>query len=258
MGIMGMCGSLGMGIGPVLGSWMSKEWSTTAMFFTSSAAAMLSIIVIAGMKETLTTRKKFTLSDLKISSADLFDRGVIAPVIVMFLTIFSFAIIINIIPDFTDHLDIPNRGLFNFIFVSVSIVVRLLGGTISDRIGRVVTLRIGVTFLTIGMICLGFTENVAMFITSGIIIGIAIGLNSPALFAWNSDLANPGYMGRAMSSLFIGIEAGVIVASVTGMKLYDNDPNNFSMVFWYGAGASLAALLYLNFIKKDKIHKLEP
>ena len=60
-------------------------------------------------------------------------------------------------------------------------------------------------------------------------------------------------MGRSMSSLFIGLELGIILSSLIGMKIYNNSVENFGLVFLFGAITALAALLYLFFIDKDKI-----
>lgn len=258
MGILGMSGSLGMGIGPFFGSWIAQDFSINTMFYASSIVALFSITVLMGMKETLVTKRKFKLSDLLIKPYDLFDFNVIAPVIVMFLSVFSFAIILNVIPDFTDFLEIKNRGFFNLILIITSIVVRFFGGSLSDRYGRVQMLRIGISILFFGMVYLSFVSTKTEFIIAAIIIGIATGINSPTVFAWNTDLADKNAMGRSMSSLFIGLEFGIILASLIGMKIYNNSSDNFNLVFLFGASTALAALLYLSFIKKDKIHTFKP
>ena len=66
MGILGISGSLGMAAGPAIGSEIAYRFSMEAMFYASSAAALLSILVIIGMKETLQDPEpfKFKLFDL--------------------------------------------------------------------------------------------------------------------------------------------------------------------------------------------------
>ena len=66
MGILGMSGSLGMGIGPFFGSMIAQDFSINIMFYSSSFVALISIAVLMGMKETLKTNRKFKFSDLKI------------------------------------------------------------------------------------------------------------------------------------------------------------------------------------------------
>lgn len=258
MGILGMSASLGMGIGPYIGSWIAQYFNINIMFYSSSVVALFSILVLMGMKETLSTKRKFKWSDLKIKTYDLFDFNVISPVIVMFLAIFSFGIILNIIPDFTDYLGIKNRGYFNLILIITSIVVRYFGGSLSDKFGRIMMLRIGMSILFIGMTYLAFVTTETEFVIAAILVGIASGINSPTIFAWNTDLADKNAMGRSMSSLFVGLEFGIILASLIGMKIYDNSSDNFDMVFLFGAASALAALLYLIFIKKDKIIIFKP
>ena len=258
MGILGMSGSLGMGIGPFFGSWVAQSFNTTVMFYLSSIVALMSITVLFGMKETLDNKKLFRLKYLTINKNDLFDKNVLSPVIVMFLTIFSFGIILNIIPDFTDFLGIENRGFFNLIFIITSIIVRFFGGSFSDKFGRIFTLRVGVFILMFAMIFLAFVNTKTEFVIAAVLIGISTGINSPTIFAWNTDLANKHAMGKSMSSLFIGLEFGIILASLLSMKIYNNSSSNFVTVFLIGAATSFLALLYLFFIKKDKIYTFNP
>ena len=56
MGILGFFGSIGMASGPVLGSYLAMEYSLDAMFYSSSILALLSVLVLIGMKETLKDR----------------------------------------------------------------------------------------------------------------------------------------------------------------------------------------------------------
>ena len=106
--------------------------------------------------------------------------------------------------------------------------------------------------LFISMVYLAFVTTKTEFIIAAILVGVSSGINSPTIFAWNTDLADKNAMGRSMSSLFVGLELGIILASLIGMKMYNNSSDNFVSVFLFGAATALAALLYLFFINKNK------
>jgi MFS family permease len=245
VGLLGMAGSLGIAAGPPLGSFLAVNFGDDVMFYASSVAAILSILVLLGMKETLPERKKLTRSTFYITPADVFDKSVIRPGIVMFLSVASFGMTSFMIPDLSDHLGIDNRGTFFSIYVGVSVLVRFVTGQMSDRYGREYMLKIGMISLFIGMIGIALSTTPAMLFASAVIFGLANGINSPTIFAWTIDLANDKFRARATSSLFISLEAGIIAGILLANLVYQNNPDNFMPAFMIGAGMSLAGLIFL-------------
>jgi predicted MFS family arabinose efflux permease len=57
------------------------------------------------------------------------------------------------------------------------------------------------------------------------------GILSPVLFAWAVDLSDPQHRGRALSSLYIAMEAGIGAGAVFGAQLFENSSSNISLVF---------------------------
>ena len=63
MGLLGVTGALGMAFGPAFGSWVAGHYSLNAMFYCSSGAALLSLLVQGTLTETLpqAQRQRFSL-----------------------------------------------------------------------------------------------------------------------------------------------------------------------------------------------------
>ena len=53
MGVLGFFSSIGIALGPLLGSLITQHWGMQAMFYTSSGFAFLSVFILFHMKETL-------------------------------------------------------------------------------------------------------------------------------------------------------------------------------------------------------------
>ena len=151
MGILGMFGSLGMAAGPAFGSWIAMNFGYNTMFYTSSGIALLSILVVMKMPETLIKREKFRWSLLKLKRKDVFEPKAFPSAITMALTAFSFGTILTLIPDLSVHMGIENKGIFFSIFTISSLLVRLFAGKLSDIYGRVPILMIGCLVYTITM-----------------------------------------------------------------------------------------------------------
>lgn len=252
MGILGVAGSIGMASGPAIGSYIATTYSLDIMFYSSSITALLSILVLLGMKETLPNTQKFGLKTFAIHPRDLIDLSVLKPSIIMLFTVYSFGTVLTVTPDFSDYLEIGNRGIFFTITLLASIVVRLFSGKASDRFGRIRVLLFGVSMLFLGMLVLGFAHTPTLFFTGAVLFGISAGINSPTIFAWTVDLADEKSRGKGMATMFIALELGIILGSVIGAWLYGNETSRLSYAFWFGAFLALSGVFYLLLLLKRR------
>jgi MFS family permease len=251
MGIAGFFGTMGMAIGPAIGSEITLQFSLDAMFYASSVIAIMSVLILAGMKETLDKPEKFRLNHLSISKDEVFDKSAIPPSIVMFLTVFSFGIILTVIPDFSVHLGMKNKGTFFTVFTLSSLLVRIVAGKVSDKFGREPVLITATILYAIGLLVIGFSSSQFMFFSGALVYGLGVGMNSPTLFAWTADLSSDQNRGKAMATTFMGLEAGIMMGAILSGWVFDNNPNNFPITFGMGVFTALTALTYL-LIRKNK------
>lgn len=256
LGISGVFGAVGMASGPSIGSEITLLFSLDVMFYCSSAMAILSVLVLIGMKETLPKPEKFKISHLRIRKDEIFDKTAIPPFIVMTLNVFSFGIILTIIPDFSVYLGFENKGTFYTVFTVSSILVRFFVGSVSDRYGREIVLVGASCCYILSMIIIGISTDAYVFLFGAVIFGLGTGMNSPTLFAWTVDLCDDEHKGRAMSSVFIGLELGIMMGAMISGWVYNNESSNFPMTFFTGAMMASISLIYL--IVKLKKKKLSP
>jgi MFS family permease len=253
MGMLGVFGSLGIAAGPAVGGVIANQISINAMFYSSSVFAILSVLILLGMTETVTVKHKFKPSLLIIPFNEVFEPRVIAPSITMFLSAFSFGVILTLIPDFSVHLGIMNKGLFFVSFTATSILVRVIAGKISDRYGRVEVLRYSTILVMISMWFIGIATNPTHFFLAGALIGIAAGTNSPTIFAWTIDLSHPMHRGRAMATMYIAMEIGIGIGALVSAYIFDNQIANIPLAFNSAAILAGLAFIYIQFIYKPKL-----
>ena len=123
MGLLGTAGSIGMALGPALGSPIANHFSLDVMFYCSAVFAIISISVLFGIQETLPTKNRFTLSYLKINPSDIFEPRVLLPCIIMVLTAYSYGAVLTVIPDFGDFVGIQNKGFLFTVLTVASLAV---------------------------------------------------------------------------------------------------------------------------------------
>jgi len=257
LGLLGVFPSLGVASGAALGSFIADMYSINVMFYTSSVVGILSVLILAGMKETVEHPEKFKIALLKVKKREVYEPRVIPPSIVMVFTVFSFGIILTIIPDFSEYLGIKNKGLFFSYFTIASLFVRLAAGKASDKYGRVVVLKVSTVCLAISMVIIGFVTTPLGLMLAGVIFGLSVGMTVPALFAWTIDLSLDKHRGRAMSTLYIALEIGIGVGAVYSGWIYANNAAMFPITFWTGGLLSMLAFIYLQYILgKSKLRKI--
>src|SRR5690606_13936642 len=112
LGLHGLAFSLGMAIGPAIGSFITLQLSINWLFYTSAAMALVSVVILFNMKETLVEVKPWSLSLMRISRYDILDIRVLPAALVTLLYYLTYGAILTLIPDWSGHVGITNKGLF--------------------------------------------------------------------------------------------------------------------------------------------------
>ncbi len=245
LGVLSTFGTIGMTSGPALGSYIFLLYDINTLFYTSSAFAIGSVLILVGMKETLKDREGFNRNLFIVRRKDVYEPAVIVPSIVMLLTTFCFGTVITLLPDFGVYLELVNKGLPYAVFTGSSLLVRIIGGRLSDMLGRKVILKFSTSILFVSMIIIGTAVEPVQFFTGAFLFGIGYGLNSPTLFAWAIDLAPEKTRGKGISTLFIFLEIGIGVGALISGSIYQGINDRFPLIFASAGMFSLFALLYL-------------
>lgn len=247
MGILSFFGMTGMGIGNYVGGVIAIHYDINVLFYSSAAVALLSVFTIMGMKETVENKQRFSGGLLKITRKDIYEPTVLVPSMVMMLVTFSFGTALTLIPDFSLHVGVNNKGLYMFYFTMTSLVSRVVGGRLSDEFGRRRILQAATLIIATGSVYTGFSVNSFHFLTGALIFGAGYGLSSPALFAWAADLAPDKFRGRGFSTLFMALEIGIGMGAMLAGQIYNGNPANFPVVFAGCGGLAFLAFVYLLF-----------
>ncbi|MEM9325043.1 MAG: MFS transporter, partial [Bacteroidota bacterium] len=245
MGIVSFCGSTGMALGPSIGSWIFIEYDINTLFYISGGASILSILILIGMKETLTNRRTFNVSMLRVGRHEILEPTVIPASVVMILSMIAFGTLLTLSPDFSKHLGITNKGLFFSFYTGSSMLSRLFGGRLSDRIGRVAVLRVSMLIIFVSMVFTGFATNPTWLFIGALIYGIGNGLTNPTLFAWAVDLCPEQFRGRGIATLYIFLEVGIGIGSLVSGSVFQQDPSRFPIIFAVSGGFSVIGYAYL-------------
>lgn len=252
-GIHGLCFSMGMAIGPAVGSAISQYYSIDALFYCSSVFALLSIVILMNMKETLAPEQRQPLrwSSFRIARTDIIDGRVMPAAIVTLLSYVAYGVILTLIPDWSGHLGVANRGVFFVVFTIASLLIRFVAGRLSDQYGRVVVIKYGLIALILSLSILGWGDNLLWLMVGAAVYGIATGILSPAVNAWTIDLSHPQHRGKAMATMYIALEAGIGIGALVSGWIYHDAVFRIPLILYGAAGVAVIAWLYLLGYRND-------
>jgi MFS family permease len=245
MGIHGLCFSTGLAIGPALGSFITARYSINILFYASSLFALLSIAILLHLKETHPEKQRFRFALLKMKRRDIIAPQVLPAAFVTFIGYISYGVILTLIPDWSEHLGVRNKGTFFIVFTLASLLVRFGGGKLSDKRGRVFVLRIALLLIVSSVFILGWATSFETLMAGTFLYGIATGLFSPASAAWTSDLSDPNHRGRAMATMYIALEAGIGLGALAAGWLFNDQVQRIPAILYGCAALTLPGLLYL-------------
>lgn len=253
LGLHGLCFSIGMALGPAIGSSIKLYSSMNMLFYASSVFALLSIVILMNMKETLKHKQRFSLRILKISRKDIIALEVLPAAIVTFLSYMAYGVILTLIPDWSQHLGIANKGLFFMVFTITSVMIRFGAGKASDKYGRLRLIGIGLFLLIISLVIVGFSTSIAGFLAGAALYGVSTGIVSPALNAWTVDMSFPEHRGKAMATMYIALEAGIGLGALFAGWVYQDVIAKIPMLMY---GSAVMVFLSLSYVwiqfRKDK------
>jgi MFS family permease len=246
-GGLGIFTATGMSIGPAIGSYLATEIGLREMFWISSLFALLSILILMRMKETLpkSMKSKFSWKLFKIGWNDVFEPNIIPVFWIMLFVSFSSGVVVTLMPDVSKLIGWHNKGLYFTIYTISSIVVRIFFSKTSDTYGRIPVLIYSCIALAGSMLLMVIAPSALTVIASAILFGFSWGFNTPTLAAWTADLANKNHMGRAMATMYIALEVGIGLGALVAGQIYQGIATNIPLPFLMSGILAIIAFLFL-------------
>ncbi|MFG1960754.1 MDR family MFS transporter [Nonomuraea sp. NPDC049028] len=131
---------------------------------------------------------------------------------------------------------VAGAGLVMAVFGAGSLISQLLGGWLTDRIGRRATLSGSMIATAAAMLALGYSTSLAAITTSMFVLGLVVDAYRPASNALVADLVSPVERPRAYGLLFWAINLGYAVGMTAGGWLAQL---GFGWLFWIDAVSSV-------------------
>jgi MFS family permease len=130
------------------------------------------------------------------------------------------------------HLPLTTVGAVLASYGAGSVSSQLIGGALTDRIGRRATLTFGMLANAAALLGLGYARGLPSLVVASVALGVTIDMYRPAASALVADLVPAADRARAYGLLFWAVNLGFSVAMVLGGTLARA---GFTSLFWIDA-----------------------
>jgi len=233
IGLYSTSGALAMAAGPLIGVAVVRRYGFPLLFVSSAALAVLAILLIVPIEETLKQR----ISTPFRFSSTLCQQAAF-PSLIIFFVMLTFGAQFAFVPIYANERRM-NPGLFFLVLAVVIAFARLLGGRFSDRLGRRRPTLVGLVIVAIALTELALGGDGRDLMIAAGLFGIGFGIVDPALRAWCLDGIVPQNRGRAMGTYLLAYDLGFGVGAVVAGFAVDRV--GFTATFLGGAAVALSA-----------------
>ena len=255
LGYLGVAGNAGMALGPSLGSWLAVDFGYDAMFAASSLLGVASYVMTRQLPETLPNARPVSKEDLNVFQGGTVEPAAWPAALFLLPVAVAFGTFLTVTPDLVEGLGFVYKGSFNTIVVIASIAMRLVAGKASDKYGRPQLLLVGAVLLALGMWLFSTSTTVPVLVAAGIVYGMSVGINMPAIFAWTVDLAPEGKAATALGTMLMALEVGIGVGAFASGAWYASDPSVLLSLYLGCAWCGVVGLAFL--VWWMRVHKTE-
>lgn len=249
IGMFGISGLIGLAVGPLVGELALQRWSEPAFFLSASALAAIGLVCHLPLRETLVRTDKGSLTPFL---AVLKRPKMIRIGLLSMLFGFGLAGSGNFVAPLAAERLIALASLYFFCYSSAAILIRVLGGRLTDCFGERRVLPYALLLTGAGLLLLPLVRGQWDLALVGFMGGCGHGILYPALNSWAVRDEPPLIRGKVTAiytgALDAGNFSGSLLLGMIGQWL------GLSVLFLAAGGSLWLGLLLLG-RNADKLPK---
>ena len=204
----------GIGIGPIFGEFLLGDTQFERAFAAAGAFALLSAVVALFAPARVAPLD--TVDETIASAAPTSGRrkimhpAAVMPGVVLASGVAAFTTFGAFIPDYSREVGLATSGGLFAAYSLTSVLVRIFGATLPERLGPRLAVTIALGTLMIGLAILAIVPTVAALWVASIFVGIGMAFNYPSLLALTVNRASDSDRAWAISSFTMFFEVGSV------------------------------------------------
>lgn len=204
----------GIGLGPIIGELVLADTRFEQAFLVAGAFAMVAAVL--ALFAPARVESQAVVNDTIASAAPASGRrrimhpAALMPGLVLAAGVAAFSTFGAFIPEYSRDVGLATSGGLFAAYSVTSLIVRIFGATLPERLGprRAVTIALG--SLGIGLLVLAVVPTVPALWVASVFVGFGMAFNYPSLLALTVNRASDGDRAWAISSFTMFFEVGSV------------------------------------------------
>jgi MFS family permease len=204
----------GIGIGPIIGEWVLDDTRFSEAFVVAGGCALVAAVIALFVPARVVVDEPVHDTIESAQSATgrrrLVHPTAILPGLVLAAGVAAFATFGAFVPDYARTVGLATSGGLFAVYSLVSILVRIFGATLPERLGprRAVTIALG--NLAVGLLILATVPEIPALWVAAVFVGIGMAFNYPSLLALTVNRVSDSDRAWAISSFTMFFEVGSV------------------------------------------------
>ena len=252
LGFYALSGAVAQAIAPQIGidlvAWgtaqRGEDYAYSILFAFGALMMLLSLIPLIAMRDEQKERAVETSVATGKWYQQIVSRHAVMPTVVMTFIMMSFSIFNGYMVPFGAELGIDNIGIFFTVFAGAMLVIRPLGGWLSDRFGLRNILLPAIFLFCISYIVIGSAAAIPMILVGAVLAAIGFGMGNPMTQALTVQTETRARRSIASNTLYIGMDIGFFMGPLLGGVVRDVTGNYRSVILGGAVPLALALIVF--------------
>ncbi len=245
-GIFSLNSLIALAVIPPLADWALPVVGTTGNIYAWASALVIPSLLLMIPARTFMARAPERAAPgrptLRLIRENLATAGVCRLITANLFTLLTTTVLYYFMNDFGTKIGLANPGYFFSVSMIGTILSRLVGNTVFDKLNQRLLLAASLAVLTASCIAFALFQTPLCFLLIGGVYGTSIGFSSPLLQSLMFRTSAPAMRGLNANLMLSAMDAAYFAGPFIGGTLLSyNMP--FSGLFYVAAGCSSMALL---------------
>lgn len=200
---------VGLAGGGALGLALEEGPGFNAVFIASAAIGIL----CAAIASTIREPRAHSPEAVQTERHPLINRRALFPGLILIFSAVGYSSMLNFSADFARGTHIAGATLYFPVLAASVVIVRALGGVVSDRVGRFAVALPGLTLFAGGLLVQAGARSTPPLLIAAVAEGVGFGFFFPSMLAFTVDRVQPVERGSAMGTLTGAFDVGMGIGS---------------------------------------------
>ena len=254
LGFFALSGAVSQAIAPQIGinlvAWgtaqRGDDFGYTVLFAFGTAMLVLGLIPLLIMRDEQREHAPAAAAASKGKwYQQIVSRHAIMPTVVMMCIMMSFSTFNGYMVPFGAELGIENIGLFFTVFAGAMLLIRPIGGWLSDRFGLRNVLLPAILLFCLSFLVIGNASAIPLILAGAILASVGFGIGNPMTQALSVQTETRERRSVASNTLYIGMDIGFFMGPLIGGIIRDLAGNYRAVILGGSVPLAVALVIFL-------------